>query len=89
MLSKNSEKQISLLPIYKEKDSIISLLKSQKSNIIIIMGETGSGKTTQVPKIIYKNLPLNNMYNSTKKSSSNINESFRRIKITNWKFSWL
>ena len=60
MLSKNSEKQISLLPIYKEKDSIISLLKSQKSNIIIIMGETGSGKTTQVPKIIYKNLPLNN-----------------------------
>ena len=24
------------------------------------MGETGSGKTTQVPKIIYKNLPLNN-----------------------------
>ena len=60
MLSKNTEKQISLLPIYKEKDSIISLLKSQKSNIIIIMGETGSGKTTQVPKIIYKNLPLNN-----------------------------
>ena len=58
MLSKNTEKQISLLPIYKEKDSIISLLKSQKSNIIIIMGETGSGKTTQVPKIIYKNLPL-------------------------------
>ena len=60
MLSKNTEKQISLLPIYKEKDSIISLLKTQKSNIIIIMGETGSGKTTQVPKIIYKNLPLNN-----------------------------
>ncbi len=52
MLSKNSEKQISLLPIYKEKDSIISLLKTQKSNIIIIMGETGSRKTTQVPKII-------------------------------------
>ncbi len=60
MLSKNTEKQISLLPIYKEKDSIISLLKSQKSNIIIIMGETGSGKTTQVPKIIYNNLPLHN-----------------------------
>ena len=51
MLSKNSEKQISLLPIYKEKDSIISLLKTQKSNII--MGETGSRKTTQVPKIIF------------------------------------
>ena len=60
MLSKNTEKQILLLPIYKEKEKIISLLKSVKSKIIIIMGETGSGKTTQVPKIIYKNLDLNN-----------------------------
>ena len=58
MLSKNTEKQILLLPIYKEKEKIISLLKSVKSKIIIIMGETGSGKTTQVPKIIYKNLDL-------------------------------
>jgi ATP-dependent helicase HrpA len=38
-----------LLPILEKKDEIISLLK--KEQVIIICGETGSGKTTQLPQI--------------------------------------
>ena len=52
--------QIYLLPIYKSKQELINLLKEPEIKVIIIMGETGCGKTTQVPKIIYENFPLNN-----------------------------
>ena len=40
------------LPIYKYENEIIKRL--QNENILIIVGETGSGKTTQIPKIIHK-----------------------------------
>ena len=56
----NIKNQIMHLPIYKNKEEIINLLNSPLINVIIIMGETGCGKTTQVPKIIYENFPLNN-----------------------------
>ena len=59
-MNHNLKTQILNLPIYKNKEELINLLKSPELNVIIIMGETGSGKTTQVPKIIYENFPLNN-----------------------------
>ncbi len=36
------------LPIYSKKDEIISAIK--ENSVVIISGETGSGKTTQIPK---------------------------------------
>ena len=38
------------LPAYQMKDDIIQLIKS--NNIVVISGETGSGKTTQIPQFI-------------------------------------
>lgn len=38
------------LPIAKSKDEILRLLK--QNNVLVICGETGSGKTTQVPQYI-------------------------------------
>ena len=52
--------QIMHLPIYKNKEEILFLLNSPEISVIIIMGETGCGKTTQVPKIIYENCSLDN-----------------------------
>ena len=52
--------QIMHLPIYKNKEEILYLLNSPEISVIIIMGETGCGKTTQVPKIIYENCSLDN-----------------------------
>ncbi|QMU99567.1 DEAD/DEAH box helicase [Borrelia sp. A-FGy1] len=40
------------LPIYKYKDELILLLKS--NNVLIVESPTGSGKTTQIPRIIYE-----------------------------------
>ena len=59
-MNQNMKNQIFHLPIYKNKEELINLLKSPEINVIIIMGETGCGKTTQVPKIIYQNFPLDN-----------------------------
>ena len=38
------------LPIFEIKDSVLEAL--EKTNIVIIQGNTGTGKTTQVPQII-------------------------------------
>ena len=54
-MDKNSLKQILLLPIYKSKKELINIIENKNINIFIVMGETGCGKTTQVPKIIYQN----------------------------------
>ena len=59
-MNNNLLKQISYLPIYKSKQELISLINNEDINVIIIMGETGCGKTTQVPKIIYQNCPMDN-----------------------------
>lgn len=37
------------LPIYEKKDEILKLIK--ENQVVVIAGETGSGKTTQLPKI--------------------------------------
>ena len=41
------------LPIFKHKDEIVDILKREGK--LIICGQTGCGKTTQVPKYIYQN----------------------------------
>ena len=57
-MDKNSLKQILLLPIYKSKKELINIINNTNINIFVIMGETGCGKTTQVPKIIYQNCQM-------------------------------
>ena len=59
-MDKNSLKQILLLPIYKSKKELINIIENKNINIFIVMGETGCGKTTQVPKIIYQNCDMDN-----------------------------
>ena len=39
------------LPIYKHKSEIINKIK--KNDVLILSGDTGCGKTTQVPQIIH------------------------------------
>ena len=59
-MNNNALKKILLLPIYKSKQELINLINNENINIIVIMGETGCGKTTQVPKIIYENCFMDN-----------------------------
>ena len=59
-MNNNFLKQILLLPIYKSKQEIINAINDTNINVIVIMGETGCGKTTQVPKIIYENCSMDN-----------------------------
>ncbi|UGQ16472.1 ATP-dependent RNA helicase [Borrelia sp. RT5S] len=40
------------LPIYRYRDELILLLRS--NNVLIVESPTGSGKTTQIPRIIYE-----------------------------------
>ncbi|ELP85592.1 ATP-dependent RNA helicase, putative [Entamoeba invadens IP1] len=40
------------LPVYKKRDEFLKLLRSHQ--IIIIAGETGSGKTTQLPQYLFE-----------------------------------
>ena len=46
------EKQRALLPIYAEEQQIMEVIKA--SPVTIICGETGSGKTTQVPQFLFE-----------------------------------
>ncbi|RNC30220.1 ATP-dependent DEAD/H RNA helicase, partial [Trypanosoma cruzi] len=39
------------LPSYKRRDEIINALK--QNNVLIVSGDTGCGKTTQIPQILY------------------------------------
>ena len=42
--------QLSNLPIYAYKDRLLAAIKSKP--VLIVVGETGSGKTTQLPQYI-------------------------------------
>lgn len=42
-----------LLPIYKHKRQILYAL--EKHHVVVIVGETGSGKSTQIPQYLYEN----------------------------------
>ena len=50
MISKGLEKQIKSLPIYKSEREFIDYFTN--NTVTILTGETGSGKTTQIPKIL-------------------------------------
>ena len=43
-------KERSLLPIWSGKDELVRLVKENKA--LVIVGETGSGKTTQIPQFL-------------------------------------
>ncbi|CAR21552.1 RNA helicase [Lachancea thermotolerans CBS 6340] len=43
------------LPVYKHKDSIMSHIN--KNQVTILIGETGSGKSTQIPQFLMENFP--------------------------------
>jgi pre-mRNA-splicing factor ATP-dependent RNA helicase DHX38/PRP16 len=58
MLSKKSIQSIHKLPIYNYEEEIIHKLKNE--NILLLIGETGCGKTTQVPQILYNHNIHNN-----------------------------
>ena len=53
LMKKNIEYQRKNLPIFEYKEKILELLKTNQ--IILIEGETGSGKTTQIPQYLYEN----------------------------------
>jgi ATP-dependent RNA helicase DDX35 len=44
------EKQRQRLPVYKYRNAILYLVETHATTIIV--GETGSGKTTQIPQVI-------------------------------------
>jgi pre-mRNA-splicing factor ATP-dependent RNA helicase DHX38/PRP16 len=52
-LNEKERNKVLELPIYKYENEIINRLKNE--NILVVVGETGSGKTTQIPKILYNN----------------------------------
>jgi pre-mRNA-splicing factor ATP-dependent RNA helicase DHX38/PRP16 len=58
MISNKAKQAINKLPIYNYEDEIINRLKNE--NILLLIGETGCGKTTQVPQILYKHYMHNN-----------------------------
>lgn len=45
------EKQRQRLPVYKYRTALLYLVETHSTTIIV--GETGSGKTTQIPQVIY------------------------------------
>ena len=58
LMKKNIQYQRKILPIFEYKEKILELLKTNQ--IIIIEGETGSGKTTQIPQYLYESGYCNN-----------------------------
>lgn len=47
----NIEKQRQRLPVYKYRTEILYLVENHATTIIV--GETGSGKTTQIPQVSF------------------------------------
>lgn len=41
--------QPSILPIEKYKDQILAAVEG--NNVVVVIGEAGSGKTTQIPQV--------------------------------------
>ena len=54
MIKKNQDENRYSLPVYKYEKEIIQMISNSPSNSVILVGETGCGKTTQIPQILYK-----------------------------------
>ncbi|CRG98867.1 ATP-dependent RNA helicase prh1, putative [Plasmodium relictum] len=67
------------LPILKYKDEIKRLLK--ENNLVIIKGETGCGKTTQVPQII-NDIYFNNKKNELNKKKNDNKKKKKKMLIS-------
>ncbi|KAK6623572.1 hypothetical protein RUM43_009424 [Polyplax serrata] len=50
--SKSPSKQRQSLPVFNARQKLVSLV--EKYDVLIIIGETGCGKTTQIPQFIYE-----------------------------------
>ncbi|ORX79894.1 hypothetical protein BCR32DRAFT_29287 [Anaeromyces robustus] len=60
-LNKNSSYKAMLretLPIYKHREEILDLI--EKNQVVLVAGETGSGKSTQIPQFIMEYMEENN-----------------------------
>ena len=51
--SSSIDEEVDVLPITKSTDEILSAIREHQ--VVIISGETGSGKSTQIPKMLLKN----------------------------------
>ena len=58
------------LPIYQHKSNIIESIK--KNNFLIITGETGSGKTTQLPQYIIESMKKKDFNSSNDESKPHV-----------------
>lgn len=54
------ERQRQRLPVFKYRDAILYLVENHATTIIV--GETGSGKTTQIPQVLIWTLKKNQYY---------------------------
>lgn len=52
VLQRELQEQRKSLPVYKFKDELLKAIADQQ--IIIVVGETGSGKTTQIPQYLHE-----------------------------------
>lgn len=54
------------LPIFKYREEIIKTFRETSNQVLVIAGETGCGKTTQIPQFLYEeNLNKNLMIGIT------------------------
>jgi len=46
------------LPVYRARQSLLQRLSQLRGSTAVIIGETGSGKTTQIPQVFLLFMPL-------------------------------
>lgn len=77
-----ARKRISTLPIDEHQEHLLYLL--EKNDILIVVGDTGSGKSTRIPQILYESGLYNQHVQRGSSSAANQdhNPSFQQICIT-------
>jgi len=70
------QRQRENLPIYASKDELVSHIEQNET--VIILGETGSGKTTQIPQFVYERMM--SMTKERKNNNRKEDEAFTRRK---------